>query len=348
MRMTLRVLAAVLAGLLAAAGLAQAQTVTINGAGATFPYPIYSQWAYKYNQLTGVKVNYQSIGSGGGIAQIKAKTVDFGASDEPLTPEDLEKSGLMQFPMVIGGVVPVVNLKGIEAGQLRLTGETLAQVFLGKITKWDDPAIKNLNPNLKLPVQDIAVVHRSDGSGTTWIFTDYLNKVSPEWRQKVGAGKAVQWPAPNSVGGKGNEGVAGYVKKVAGSIGYVEYAYALQNKMAVVLLKNREDFVAPSSETFQAAAANADWEKARDFHMVLTDQPGPKSWPIVGATYILVYRSQPEAGKARAMLKFFDWCYKHGGEMAAKLDYVPLPEDVVKLVESAWKEVKAGGKPVWP
>ncbi len=348
MRTMLRVLATALAVILAMAAVTQAQTVTINGAGASFPYPIYSQWAYKYNQLTGIKINYQSIGSGGGIAQIKSKTVDFGASDEPLQPEELAKSGLMQFPMVIGGVVPVVNIQGIAAGQIRLTGDIMAQIFLGKIAKWDDPAIKKLNPEVKLPTQTISVVHRADGSGTTWIFTDYLDKIAPEWHQKVGSGKAVKWPAPNSVGGKGNEGVASYVKKVAGSIGYVEYAYALQNQMAVVLLKNRVDFVAPNIETFQAAAANADWEKARDFYMVLTDQPGPKSWPIVGATYILVYRNQTDAGKGQAMLKFFDWCYKHGREMAEKLDYVPLPDNVVKLVESAWKEVKAGGKTFWP
>jgi phosphate transport system substrate-binding protein len=342
------VLAAAAVGLLALASLARAQAVTLNGAGASFPFPIYSQWAYKYNQLTGVKINYQSIGSGGGIAQIKARTVDFGASDEPLKPEELEKSGLRQFPMVMGGVVLVVNLPGIGPGQLRLTGQTMAQIFLGKIAKWDDPALKELNPKLSLPSQAITVVHRADASGTTWIFTSYLDQVSPEWHQKVGAAKAVQWPAPSSVGGKGNEGVASYVKKIAGSIGYVEYAYALQSRMAYTLLKNRVGFVAPSIETFQAAAANADWPKARDFYLTLNDEPGEKSWPIAGATYILIYPDQADAQKAKAMLKYFDWCYRHGGQMAEKLAYVPLPESVVKLVEDSWKEVKAQGKPVWP
>jgi phosphate transport system substrate-binding protein len=343
-----QVLALAAAGLLALAPLAQAQTGVINGAGASFPYPIYSQWAYKYNRLTGVRINYQSIGSGGGIAQIKAKTVDFGASDEPLKPDDLEKAGLMQFPMVIGGVVPVLNVQGIQAGQLRLSGETMAQIFLGKITRWDDPALKKLNPKLKLPSQAITVVHRSDGSGTTWIFTSYLAQISPEWKQQVGAGKAVQWPATNSVGGKGNEGVASYVKKVPGAIGYVEYAYALQNKMTYARLKNRVDFVPPSIETFQAAAANADWQEARDFYLRLNNEPGQKSWPIVGATYILVHKNQADRQKAQAVLKFFDWCYQHGGDMAKKLAYVPLPDNVVKLVEASWKEIKANGKPVWP
>jgi phosphate transport system substrate-binding protein len=331
-------------------GLALSQPLSLNGAGASFPYPVYSQWAYKYHATTGVKINYQSIGSGGGIAQIKAKTVDFGASDAPLKVDELNSAGLIQFPMVIGGVVPVVNLEGVGAGKLDLTPELLAQIFLGKIAKWDDPAIKKLNPQLKLPGQNITVVHRADGSGTTWLFTHYLTLVSPEWKEKVGTGKSVQWPSPTSVGGKGNEGVASYVKKVKGAIGYVEYAYALQNKMSYALLKNQAGtFVEPNLASFQAAAANADWHKAPGFYLILNDQPGEKSWPITGATYILIYKEQPDAAKAKAVLKFFDWCYKHGAKMAEKLDYVPLPQNVVALVEDTWaKEVKAQGKPVWP
>ncbi len=330
--------------------IAQAQPVSLSGAGATFPYPIYAQWAHKYNQTTGVKMNYQSIGSGGGIAQIKAKTVDFGATDEPLKPEVLAQDGLVQFPMVIGGVVPVVNVPGIGPGQLKLSPEVLANIYLGKVNKWDDPAIKSLNADLKLPSQAITIVHRSDGSGTTFIFSSYLAMISPEWKEKVGAGKSVKWPAPNSVGGKGNEGVAGQVKVVNGTIGYVEYAYALQNKMAYALLKNKAGkFVKPSIEGFQAAAANADWKNAPGYYLMLNNEPGDQTWPIAGATYILVYKDQPDAAKAAAMLKFFDWCYQHGGEMAEKLDYVPLPKNVVEMVEATWaKEIMSGGKPVWP
>jgi phosphate transport system substrate-binding protein len=337
----------VLAGLLALAGLAQAEDITINAAGATFPYPIYSQWAHKYNSMTGVKLNYQSIGSGGGIAQIKAKTVDYGASDAPLKADVLKQSGLVQFPMVMGGVVIVVNLPGIGPGQLKLTNPILADIYLGKTKKWDDAAIKKLNPGLKLPSQDITVVHRSDGSGTTFIFSSFLSTVSPEWKQKVGANTSVQWPG--GVGGKGNEGVAGQVKNISGSIGYVEYAYALQNKMAFTQLKNKNGkFLSPSIDTFQAAAANADWKNAPyGYYLMLVDQPGDQSWPIAGATFILVHKDQPNAAKAAAMLKWFDWCYKHGGDMAKKLDYVPMPENVVKMVEATWaKEIKAGGKPV--
>jgi phosphate transport system substrate-binding protein len=342
------VLALAVAGLLALAAMAQAQTATISGAGATFPFPIYSQWAHKYNQITGVKINYQSIGSGGGIAQIKAKTVSFGASDEPLKAEDLAKAGLIQFPMVVGGVVPVVHIKGVAPGQLRLTAEVLAKIFLGQITKWDDAALKHLNPQLQLPSQAITVVHRADGSGTTWIFTNFLDKKSPDWRQKVGSGKAVAWPA--GVGGKGNEGVAAYVQRMDGAIGYVEYAYALQNKMSHTLLQNREgQFVAPSIKSFQAAAANADWKSAPGFYLVLTDQPGAETWPITGASFILMHQQQPQAAPAQAMLKFFDWCYRFGAEMAEKLDYVPIPINVVDLVESTWaKDLTADGKPVWP
>lgn len=322
---------------------------TITGAGATFPYPVYSKWAYLYNKDTGVKLNYQSIGSGGGIKQIKAKTVDFGASDAPLKPEELDEFGLMQFPMIMGGVVPVVNLTGVKAGQLNLTPELLADIYMGKITKWNDPKIAEVNPDLSLPDKDITVVHRADGSGTTWIFTNYLSKVSPEWKEKVGNDKAVQWPV--GVGGKGNEGVAAYVGRVDGSIGYVEYAYALQNEMASAQLKNRDgNFVSPTAENFQAAAAGADWANAKGYYMVLTDQPGAKSWPITGASFILMYKQQQDPAEAKEVLKFFDWSYKNGEEAAMSLDYVPMPESVVKMVEDSWhSEIKnKSGNPVWP
>ncbi len=322
---------------------------TITGAGATFPYPAYSKWAYDYNQETGVRLNYQSIGSGGGIKQIKAKTVDFGASDAPLKPAVLDASGLMQFPMIMGGVVPVVHLKGIAAGQLKLSAENLADIYLGKITKWNDKKLVADNPGLSLPAEDIAVVHRADGSGTTWIFTNYLTKISKEWKEKVGNDKAVQWPV--GVGGKGNEGVAAFVGKVDGSIGYVEYAYALQNKMASVLLKNHDGtYVAPTAKNFQAAAAGADWAHAKGYYMVLTDQPGANSWPITGASFILVYKTQTNPEQAKDVLKFFDWSYKNGGKAAMSLDYVPMPEKVVKMVEMTWeKELKdQNGKAIWP
>jgi phosphate transport system substrate-binding protein len=324
------------------------QVKQINGAGATFPYPVYAKWAEKYAQEKGVKLNYQSIGSGGGIKQIKAKTVDFGASDAPLKAKDLDEAGLMQFPMVMGGVVPVVNVPGIKAGELKLSAEILANIYLGKIKKWDDSAIKHDNPSLKLPSKSITVVHRSDGSGTTWIFTNYLTKVSKTWAEKVGNNKAVAWPT--GVGGKGNEGVASYVSRIKGAIGYVEYAYALQNKMSYAKLRNHDGhYVAPTSENFQAAAAGADWHNAPGFYMVLTDQPGKNSWPITGATFILVYKQQDKPEVARAVLNFFDWSYHHGGAMAEKLDYVPMPDSVVKLVESTWKKQVKGsdGKAVW-
>ncbi len=327
---------------------ANAEVNTISGAGATFPYPVYAKWAEAYANKTGVKMNYQSIGSGGGIKQIKAKTVDFGASDAPLKAEELDKAGLMQFPMVMGGVVPVVNLAGVEPGGIKLTPELLADIYLGKITHWNDSRIKAANPGVSLPSKRITVVHRSDGSGTTWIFTNYLTKVSKDWASKVGNNKAVAWPT--GVGGKGNEGVASYVKRIKGSIGYVEYAYALQNKMTYALLQNRDGhFVAPTSEAFQAAAANADWTHAPGFYMVLTDQPGAGSWPITGATFILVYKSQVKPMTGKAVLKFFDWAYHNGGKMAEDLDYVPMPASVVSLVEKTWaKEVKgANGETVW-
>ncbi|MFI5323891.1 MAG: phosphate ABC transporter substrate-binding protein PstS [Thermodesulfobacteriota bacterium] len=336
------------AGVIGLSFTASAATM-ITGAGATFPYPVYGKWAYTYNKDTGVQLNYQSIGSGGGIKQIKAKTVDFGASDAPLNPEELDEAGLMQFPMIMGGVVPVVKISGIGAGKLKLTPDVLADIYLGKINKWNDPKIAGTNPGVSLPDKSITVVHRADGSGTTWIFTNYLSKVSPEWKDKVGNDKAVKWPV--GVGGKGNEGVAAFVGKVDGSIGYVEYAYALQNKMASVQLKNHNgNFVSPTSENFQAAAASADWANAKGYYMVLTDQPGANSWPITGASFILMYKTQTNPAEAKEVLKFFAWSYKNGGESAKALDYVPMPESVVKMVEDTWhSEIKdASGNAIWP
>ena len=326
---------------------ARAQEMTIIGAGATFPYPLYMKWADKYHDLTGMKLNYQSIGSGGGIQQIKAKTVNFGASDAPLKKEDLDATGLIQFPMIMGGVVPVVNLEGIKPGQLKLTGPVLADIFLGKVSRWNDPAIGALNAGLKLPNRAITVVHRADGSGTTWIFTSYLDKISPEWHEKVGWEKAVKWPT--GIGAKGNEGVSANVKQFSGAIGYVEFAYALETKMCHAQLKNRDGrFVEPTMETFAAAASHADWKNAPGFYMVLTDQPGEKTWPITGASFILIYKQHPNAGKAEAMLKFFDWCFKHGGDMAKELHYVPMPENVAGQVEAQWRdEVASGAQKVW-
>ncbi|AOV18475.1 phosphate ABC transporter substrate-binding protein PstS [Acidihalobacter aeolianus] len=331
-----------------ASGVAQAEIKQINGAGATFPYPVYSQWADAYHKAKGVEFNYQAIGSGGGIKQVKAKTVDFGASDAPLKAEELDKHGLMQFPMIMGGVVPVVNIHGLGMGHMRLDGEVLADVFLGKIKYWDDKAIKALNPELKLPHRAITVVHRSDGSGTTFIYTNYLTKVSKSWADKVGNNKSVDWPV--GVGGKGNQGVANYVNRINGSIGYVEYAYALQNKMNYVRLKNHDGhYVAPTAENFQSAAAGADWQHAPGYYMVLTDQPGAKSWPITGASFILVYKQADKPEVTKAVLKFFDWSYHHGQSMAEKLDYVPMPEAVVRMVEATWaNDIKgADGTAVW-
>lgn len=319
----------------------------INGAGATFPFPLYSKWAYTYAKESGIRLNYQSIGSGGGIKQIKSKTVDFGASDAPLPIKELEESGLIQFPMAIGGVVPVVNIPGVKTGDLKLTGGLLADIFLGKIKTWDDKRIAALNPGVKLPGKKITVVHRSDGSGTTWIFTNYLAKASPAWKSAVGFGKAVSWPT--GVGGKGNEGVATYVKRIKNSVGYVEYAYALQNKLNHVELKNKEgEFVAPSMESFSAAAAGADWKNTPGYSVVLTDQPGRKAWPIAGATFILVYKKPENCKTAGEVLKFFDWAYRKGAEMAASLDYVPIPEKVYSIMEDTWsKDISCGGKSIW-
>ncbi|GGC05261.1 phosphate-binding protein PstS [Oxalicibacterium flavum] len=332
----------------AAMALSSAMAADITGAGATFPYPIYSKWAETYKASTGTGLNYQSIGSGGGIKQIKAKTVDFGASDMPLKAEDLEAEGLLQFPAIMGGVVPIVNLDGVAPGQLKFTPEVIAAIYLGKITKWNDPQITALNAGVKLPDSDITVVHRSDGSGTTFLWTDFLSKTVPEFKEGVGAGTAVKWPT--GVGGKGNEGVAANVQRIRGSIGYVEYAYAKKNKMSHTQLKNSAgEFVQPDDASFKAAAAGAEWAKAPGMGVVLTNQPGKASWPITGASFILVHKQQASAERGKEVLKFFDWAYKNGGEAASELDYVAMPAPVVKLVQDAWKaNVKdASGKAVW-
>jgi phosphate transport system substrate-binding protein len=319
----------------------------ITGAGATFPYPLYAKWAATYQGATGTKMNYQSIGSGGGIKQITAKTVDFGASDMPLKPDVLEKSGLTQFPTVIGGVVPVVNVPGIKPGQLKFTGPLLADIFLGKVTHWNDAAIAKLNPGVKLPKDTIFAVRRADGSGTTFIFTNYLSKVSPEWAKKVGNNTSVNWPTGQ--GGKGNEGVANFVNRIKGSIGYVEYAYAKQNKMAYGLMQNASGkFVTPDDSSFKAAAANADWKKAPGYYLLLTNQPGANSWPISGATFILMQKKQDKPAQGTAVLKFFDWAYKNGDATAISMDYVPMPENVKKVIHDSWKQIVDGsGQPVW-
>jgi len=307
----------------------------VTGAGASFPAPVYAKWADAYNKATGVRVNYQSVGSGAGIKQIKSKTVDFGASDAPLKDEELAADGLIQFPMVIGGVVPVVNIAGVAPGKLRLNGQVLGDIYLAKITKWNDPAITGLNPGVKLPDAAIAVIRRADGSGTSFNFTNYLSKVNPEWKTRVGEGTAVNWPT--GAGGKGNEGVSAYVKQLPNSIGYVEYAYAKQNKMAYTLLQNQAGvFVAPDDATFKAAAANADWSKT--FYQVLTGQPGKDSWPITAATFILMHKVQDKPANAANALKFFDWAYRDGDKMADDLDYVPMPDTVKQLVRKLWKD----------
>jgi phosphate transport system substrate-binding protein len=324
-----------------------ANAADISGAGATFPYPIYAKWADAYKKLTGVGLNYQSIGSGGGIKQIKAKTVTFGASDMPLKPEDLKSAGLLQFPMIIGGVVPVVNLKGIAPGQLRLDGATIASIYMGEIAKWDDPRIKKLNANVALPATAIAPVYRSDGSGTNFLFSDYLSKESPKFASSIGANAAVEWP--KGIGAKGNEGVANMTSQTDGAIGYVEYAYAKQNKMTYAMLTNKAGTaVAPGAETFQAAAANADWGKADSYYLILTDQDGAKSWPITGASFILMYKDPPDPAAVKEALKFFAWAYKDGAQMAAELDYVPLPASLIAQVKKSWAtEIVSGGRAVW-
>ena len=328
--------------LMSFAMLSAAQDVT--GAGASFPAPLYFKWAADYNKATSVKINYQSVGSGAGIKQIDSKTVDFGASDMPLKDDELAKKGLMQFPTVIGGVVPVVNIKGIAAGQLKLSGPVLGDIYLGKITKWTDPAIKALNPTLALPDAAIAPVRRADGSGTSFIFTNYLSKVNAEWKTKVGEGTAVNWPV--GAGGKGNEGVAAFVGRLPNSIGFLEYAYVKQNKMTFAQMKNSAgNFVSPDDTAFKAAAAGAEWSKS--FYQILTEQPGKDSWPITGATFILLHKAQDKPAQAAASLKFFDWAYKNGDKTAADLDYVPMPASVKTIVEKAWGDIKdTSGKAV--
>lgn len=319
----------------------------ITGAGATFPYPLYAKWASEYKKTTNVGMNYQSIGSGGRIKQIKAKTVDFGASDKPLTPKELDEAGLFQFPTVMGGVVPVINVTGVATGKLKLTPEVLAEIFLGKVSKWNDPKITALNAGVPLPDLAINVIHRADGSGTTFIFTNYLSKVSSDWKGQVGEEASVKWPV--GIGGKGNEGVANFVKQTPGSIGYVEYAYALQNKMNLTQLRNKDgQFVAPSEESFKAAAAHADWDKAPGFYEILTNEPGKASWPITGATFILMHKHQDKPDTARDVVKFFDWAYANGDKTALDMDYIPMPDAVVKLVRQSWKAnlKDAAGKPL--
>jgi phosphate transport system substrate-binding protein len=319
----------------------------ISGAGASFPYPVYAKWADSYKKVANVNLNYQSIGSGGGIKQIVAKTVTFGATDAPMKAEDLEKNGLIQFPTVIGGVVPVVNLDGIKPGAVKIDGATLGQIFLGNIKTWNDPAIAKLNPGVNLPNTAIAIVHRSDGSGTTFLFTNYLGKVSKEWDDKVGVSTAVKWPV--GIGAKGNEGVANTVAQTKGAIGYVEYAYAKQNKLTHLNMINKDGkTVEPSIAAFQAAAAGADWSKAKGFNLIITDQAGEKTWPIAGATFILIHKQPADAAAATDALKFFDWAYKNGAKEAEALDYVPLPAATVTLIRKEWNEIKgADGKPLF-
>ncbi len=322
------------------------QAVDITGAGATFPFPIYAKWAADYKAASGNAVNYQSIGSGGGVQQITAKTVDFGATDDPMSGEQLDKVGLMQFPAVIGGTVPVVNVEGVKSGQLKLTGPVLADIYLGKVKRWNDLAIQSLNADVKLPAADIIVVHRSDGSGTTFGWTNYLSKVSADWKAKVGEGKAVKWPAGQ--GGKGNEGVAAYVKQLKNSIGYVEFAYAKQNGLAWTQISNKDGkFVQPELKSFSAAAANAQWDSAPGMGVVLTDQPGAESWPVTSATFILLYKNQVKPANAKATVAFFDFAFSKGAETAAAMDYVPLPAAVTDQIRAAWKaNLKVDDKPL--
>ncbi len=329
-------------GSVLAVGVSFAQDIT--GAGASFPAPLYAKWASEYNKSTGVKINYQSVGSGAGMRQIEAKTVDFGASDAPLKDEELKAKNLVQFPTVIGGVIPVVNIQGVAPGQLKLTGQVLGDIYLGKISKWSDPAIKSLNPTLTLPDAAISQVRRADGSGTSFIFTNYLSKVNAEWKSKVGEGTAVNWPT--GAGGKGNEGVAAFVGRLPNSIGYVEYAYVKQNKMVFAQMQNQSGvYVSPDDNAFKAAAAGADWNKT--FYQILTNQPGKDAWPISGATFIMMQKTQDKPANATAALKFFTWAYANGDKMADDLDYVPMPDNVIGAIEKAWGDIKdASGKQV--
>ena len=341
--MKLSLIHVLVAGALSATGMAQANQEA-TGAGASFPAPLYSKWAADYHKATGVKINYQSVGSSAGVKQIEAKTVDFGASDEPLKDDELTKKGLVQFPTVIGGIVPVVNIKGVAPGQLKLSGQVLGDIYLGKITKWNDAAITALNPGVALPDAAIAPVRRADGSGTTFGFTNYLSKVNAEWKEKVGEGKAVNWPT--GAGGKGNEGVAAFVGRLPNSIGYVEYAYVKQNKMTFAQLQNKDGvYVSPDDETFKAAAAGADW--AKSFYQILTNQSGKNAWPITSATFILMHKSQDKPAQAATSLKFFEWTYKQGDKTAADLDYVPMPDAVKAVIYKSWSNIKdTSGKAV--
>ena len=319
----------------------------LTGAGASFPYPVLARWALAYRDETGIKVNYRSIGSGGGISQLEANTIDFGASEMPLDPVTLKKTGLVQFPVVVGGVIPVVNLKGIKPGEIKLSGSVLAKIYLGKITKWNSSEIARLNKGVKLPDQYISVVHRSDASGTTFTFTNYLSKISPDWKRAVGTGVSVSWP--KGEGGKGNEGVASYVQNISGSIGYVEYAYALQNNMTYTLMENRNGFfVKPEAKSFQAATAGYNWAGSKDFYVVFTDQPGKKAWPIIGVTFILMHKVSTDLPAAKRTLNFFAWVYRSGGKSACELSYIPMPESAVKLIKQEWASQIKGpdGKPI--
>lgn len=345
--MRLMLVLTLLASSLTASSISYAAATEVTGAGSTFVNPVLSQWADAYKKKTGVSVNYQSIGSGAGIKMIESKTVDFGASDKPLTPEELDQKGLVQFPVVNGAVVPVVHLKDVKTDQLKLSGEVLADIFLGKITKWNDKAIAAINPGLKLPDQMISVIHRSDGSGTTFIWTNYLSKISAEWKEKVGENTAVEWPT--GVGAKGNEGVASNVQQIEGSIGYVEYAYALQNKMITTQVQNSaKKFVTPDAKSFAAAAAGADWKKAKGYYLILTNAPGKDSWPIAGSTFVLMHKVQDKTEQAKAALKFFQWSFENGEAKAQEMHYVPIPKTVAKLIFTTWKESikSADGAPV--
>jgi phosphate transport system substrate-binding protein len=341
MNVSLKSVLTAIAGVATAAVIATgALAANINGAGASFPYPIYAKWAGAYQGVSGIGLNYQSIGSGGGIAQIKARTVTFGATDAPLKKTELDKLGLAQFPTVIGGVVPVINVPGVAAGQLVLTGEVLADIFLGKISRWDDARIKALNPGVNLPGKAISVVHRADASGTSFVFTTYLSRVSKDWASNVGANTAVDWPV--GIGAKGNEGVAGNVAQTSGSIGYVEFAYAKQNHLKHTRMTNKDGkTITPSADTFRAAAANADWAGAANngFYIILVDQPGATAWPITATTYILVYKQPSDVAATTNVLKFFQWAYKNGDQSALSLDYVPLPENAIQAIEASWKHI---------
>lgn len=340
--------AVILLGVLMGLGIAAtADAAGITGAGASFPNPLLARWTVAYKQETGIKVNYRSIGSGGGISQIEAGTVDFGASEMPLEPEELHRAGLVQFPALMGGVIPVVNLSGVTPGEIKLNGKVLADIYLGKITKWNSPEIARLNEGVRLPDKFISVVHRADASGTTFTFCNYLCKVSPEWKRAVGVGVSVCWPT--GAGGKGNEGVASYVQNISGAIGYVEYAYVLQNNMTYTLLENRQGrFIKPDLKSFRAAAADTQWENTKDFYTVLTDRPGKDAWPILGVTFILMHKIQPDPKTAERALDFFSWGYRNGGQMADELSYVPMPGSVVELIRREWKAEFRGrdGKPI--